>query len=163
MWDDSGLTLYDSSQGVVNFRTILAQMFGLPKEKVRVISKFVGSVSEATFPWTHCALAAAAARQLGQPVKLVLSRKMMFRPSSSPRTQQRVRLGATSDGKPSRSSTIMSTSDQCSMLTTKDAEKQRRFNTAYLTGATFGRAAQHSAPEHCQAPTRAAPCRACMR
>ena len=45
-------------------------------------------------------LAAAAARQLGKPVKLVVSRKMMFQTvGHRPRTQQRVRLGATPDGK----------------------------------------------------------------
>ena len=95
------LTLYDSSQGVVNFRSVLAQMFGLPKENVRVITKFVGSgFGGKLFPWTHCALAAGAARQLGKPVKLVLSRKMMFQTvGHRPRTQQRVRLGATPDGK----------------------------------------------------------------
>src|SRR5713101_2768407 len=35
IWDGSTLTLYDSSQGVFNYRTVLAQMFGLPKESVR--------------------------------------------------------------------------------------------------------------------------------
>jgi xanthine dehydrogenase YagR molybdenum-binding subunit len=101
IWDGSILTLYDSSQGVVNFRSVLAQTFGLPKENVRVITKFVGSgFGGKLFPWTHCALAAAAARQLGKPVKLVLSRKMMFQTvGHRPRTQQRVRLGATQDGK----------------------------------------------------------------
>jgi xanthine dehydrogenase YagR molybdenum-binding subunit len=101
IWEGSTLTLYDSSQGVVNFRSVLAQMFGLPKEHVRVITKFVGSgFGGKLFPWTHCALAAAAARQLGKPVKLVLSRKMMFQTvGHRPRTQQRVRLGATPDGK----------------------------------------------------------------
>jgi xanthine dehydrogenase YagR molybdenum-binding subunit len=101
IWEGSTLTLYDSSQGVVNCRSILAQMFGLPKENVRVITKFVGSgFGGKLFPWTHCALAAAAARQLGKPVKLVLSRKMMFQTvGHRPRTQQRVRLGATPDGK----------------------------------------------------------------
>jgi xanthine dehydrogenase YagR molybdenum-binding subunit len=101
IWDDLKLTLYDSSQGVVNLRTILAQMFGLPKENVRVITRFVGSgFGNKLFPWPHCALAAAAARQLGKPVKLVLSRKMMFQTvGHRPRTQQRVRLGATPDGK----------------------------------------------------------------
>ena len=76
-------------------------MFGLPKENVRVITKFVGSgFGGKLFPWTHCALAAAAARQLGKPVKLVLSRKMMFQTvGHRARTQQRVRLGATPDGK----------------------------------------------------------------
>jgi xanthine dehydrogenase YagR molybdenum-binding subunit len=101
IWNGSSLTLYDSSQGVVNCRSILAQMFGLPKENVRVITKFVGSgFGGKLFPWTHCALAAAAARKLGTPVRLVLSRKMMFQTvGHRPRTQQRVRLGATPDGK----------------------------------------------------------------
>src|SRR6058998_2890600 len=101
IWEGPKLTLYDSSQGVVNFRSVLAQMFDLPKENVRVITKFVGSgFGGKLFPWTHCALAAAAARQLGKPVKLVLSRKMMFQTvGHRPLTQQRVRLGATRDGK----------------------------------------------------------------
>jgi xanthine dehydrogenase YagR molybdenum-binding subunit len=101
MWDDSGLTLYDSTQGVVNLRTILAEMFELPKEKVRVISRFLGSgFGNKLFPWPHTALAAAASRQVGQPVKLVLSRKMMFlNVGHRPRTQQRVRIGATPEGK----------------------------------------------------------------
>src|SRR5919106_826910 len=101
LWDGSTLTLYESSQGVFNLRGVLAQMFGLPKENVRVITKFVGSgFGSKLFPWTQCSLAVAAARQLGKPVKLVLSRKMMFQTAGHrPRTQQRVRLGATPHGK----------------------------------------------------------------
>jgi xanthine dehydrogenase YagR molybdenum-binding subunit len=101
IWDGSTLTLYESSQGVVNLRGVLAQMFGLPKENVRVITKFVGSgFGGKLYPWTHCALAAAAARQLGKPVKLVLSRKMMFQSvGHRPRTEQRVRIGAAPDGR----------------------------------------------------------------
>jgi xanthine dehydrogenase YagR molybdenum-binding subunit len=101
IWEGSNLTLYESSQGVVNLRSVLAQMFGLPKENVRVITKFVGSgFGSKLWPWTQCPLAAAAARQLGNPVKLVVSRKMMFQSvGNRARTQQRVRLGATPDGK----------------------------------------------------------------
>jgi xanthine dehydrogenase YagR molybdenum-binding subunit len=101
LWDGPTLTLYESTQGVVNLRSVLAQMFGLSKENVRVISKFLGSgFGGKLFPWTHTALAAAAARQLGKPIKLVLSRKMMFQSvGHRARTQQRVRLGATPDGK----------------------------------------------------------------
>jgi xanthine dehydrogenase YagR molybdenum-binding subunit len=101
IWDGSMLTIYEESQGIFNLQGVLAQMFGLPKENVRVITKFVGSgFGSKLWPWTHCALAVAAARQLGKPVKLVLSRKMMFQSvGHRPRTQQRVRLGATSDGK----------------------------------------------------------------
>jgi xanthine dehydrogenase YagR molybdenum-binding subunit len=100
VWDGTNLTLYESSQGVDNLQTVLAQMFGLPKENVRVITKFVGSgFGSKLFPWSHCALAAAAARQLDKPIKLVVSRKMMFQTvGHRPRTQQRVRLGATSQG-----------------------------------------------------------------
>jgi xanthine dehydrogenase YagR molybdenum-binding subunit len=76
-------------------------MFGLPKENVRVITKFVGSgFGSKLWPWSLCPLAAAAARQVGKPVRLVLSRKMMFHAvGNRPRTQQRVRIGATPEGK----------------------------------------------------------------
>src|SRR5215471_4292207 len=43
IWDGQNLTLYESAQGVVNLRGVIAQMFGLPIENVRVITKFVGS------------------------------------------------------------------------------------------------------------------------
>src|ERR1700704_1375629 len=101
MWDGSMLTIYEESQGVFNLQGVLAQMFGLPKENVRVITKFVGSgFGSKLWPWSHCSLAAAAARQLGKPVKVVVSRKMMFQTvGHRPRTQQRVRLGAAPDGK----------------------------------------------------------------
>jgi xanthine dehydrogenase YagR molybdenum-binding subunit len=101
IWEGSTLTLYESSQGVVNLRGVLAQMFGLPKENVRVITHFVGSgFGGKLWPWSHCPLAAAAARQLRKPVKLVLSRRMMFQSvGHRPLTQQRMRLGATRDGK----------------------------------------------------------------
>src|SRR5467141_165411 len=101
MWDGQMLTIYEESQGIFNLRSVLAQMFGLSKEDVRVITKFVGSgFGSKLWPWTHCALACAAARQLGKPVKLVLSRRMMFQSvGHRPRTQQRVRLGATNEGK----------------------------------------------------------------
>ena len=101
IWDGQMLTIYEESQAIFNLRSVLAQMFGLPKENVRVITKFVGSgFGSKLWPWTHCPLAVAAARQLGKPVKLVLSRKMMFQAvGHRPRTQQRMRLGATTDGK----------------------------------------------------------------
>ena len=101
VWDGPMLTLYDSTQGVVNMHSVLSQMFGLPNENVRVISKFLGSgFGGKLYPWTHVPLAAAAARQLGKPVKLVVSRKMMFQTvGHRARTQQHLRLGATRDGK----------------------------------------------------------------
>jgi xanthine dehydrogenase YagR molybdenum-binding subunit len=101
VWEDSKLTLYESTQSIFNTRNVLAQMFGLPEENVRIVTKFVGSgFGGKLWPWSHCPLAAAAARQLGRPVKVVVSRKMMFQAvGHRPRTQQRVRIGASPDGK----------------------------------------------------------------
>src|SRR5438477_2335125 len=101
VWEDSKLTLYESTQSIFNTRSVLAQMFGVPQENVRIVTKFVGSgFGSKLWPWTHCSLAAAAARQSGKPVKIVVSRKMMFQTvGHRPRTQQRVRLGASADGK----------------------------------------------------------------
>src|SRR6266536_941504 len=101
VWEDSKLILYDSTQSIFNTRNVLAQMFGLLQENVRVVSKFLGSgFGSKLWPWTHCPLAVAAARHVGKPVKVVVSRKMMFQPvAHRPRTQQRLRLGATSEGK----------------------------------------------------------------
>ena len=100
-WDGDELTLYETSQGVVNHRNVLADMLGLPRDKVRVIAKFIGSgFGGKLWPWSQSPLAAAAAIKLGRPIKLVLSRPMMFHAvGHRPRIEQRVRLGADRDGK----------------------------------------------------------------
>lgn len=101
VWDGPQLTLYESTQSVNNSQDVVAQVLGLPSDRVRVISQFLGSgFGGKLWPWTHCYLAAEAARQLQQPVKLVISRKMMFQTAGHrPRTVQRVRIGATREGK----------------------------------------------------------------
>jgi CO/xanthine dehydrogenase Mo-binding subunit len=97
IWDGSKFTLYETTQGVVNHRAVMAQVLGVPKENVQVISLFLGSGFDGKlFPWPHSALAAAASRDLYRPVKLVISRSMMFsNVGHRPLTQQRVRLAAT--------------------------------------------------------------------
>ena len=101
VWDGDTLTLYETSQGVINHRNVLADMFGLPRDKVRVIAKFIGSgFGSKLWPWSQSPLAAAAAMKLGRPIKLVLSRPMMFHAvGHRPRIEQRVRLGAGKDGR----------------------------------------------------------------
>ena len=97
-------TLYESSQGVVNHHTVMAQVLGVPKENLEVISRYIGSgFGGKLFPWPHSAIcAAAASRQLNRPVKLTLSRQMMFtNVGHRPRTQQRMRLSASSAPMPS--------------------------------------------------------------
>jgi xanthine dehydrogenase YagR molybdenum-binding subunit len=101
VWDGDHVTLYETSQGVVNHRVVMAQVLGLPVENVRVVTRFLGSgFGGKLFPWPHTAMAAVAARKLGRPVKLSLNRRMMFsNVGYRPRTEQRIKLGATPEGK----------------------------------------------------------------
>jgi xanthine dehydrogenase YagR molybdenum-binding subunit len=101
VWEGDRVTLYESSQGVVNHKNVLAQTLGIPSENVQVITRFMGSgFGGKLFPWPHSALAAVAARKLNRPVKLTVDRKRMFTAvGHRPRTQQRIKIGATPDGK----------------------------------------------------------------
>jgi xanthine dehydrogenase YagR molybdenum-binding subunit len=101
VWENGKFTLYESSQGVVNHVNVMCQVLGVPKENVQIISRFIGSgFGCKLFPWPHSALAAVAARKLQRPVKFTLSRKNMFaNVGHRPRTEQRMRLGATAEGK----------------------------------------------------------------
>jgi xanthine dehydrogenase YagR molybdenum-binding subunit len=101
VWDGDRVTLYETSQGVVNHRVVMAQVLGLPLENVRVVTRFLGSgFGGKLFPWPHTAMAAVAAKRLNRPVKLSLDRRMMFAAVGyRPRTEQRIKLGATKEGK----------------------------------------------------------------
>jgi len=100
-WDGTRFTLYETTQAIVNFRGVMAQMLGVPSENIRVVTEFLGSgFGGKLWPWTQAMLAAAAARDLHKPIKLVVSRQMMFHNvGHRPQTQQRLRLGATHDGR----------------------------------------------------------------
>jgi xanthine dehydrogenase YagR molybdenum-binding subunit len=101
VWDGDRVTLYETSQGVVNHRVVMAQVLGLPVENVRVVTRFLGSgFGGKLFPWPHAAMAAVAARKLDRPVKLSLNRRMMFsNVGYRPRTEQHIKLGANKEGK----------------------------------------------------------------
>jgi len=100
-WDGDRVILYETSQGVVNARMAMAQILGVPRENVQVITKFLGSgFGGKLFPWPHSALAAVASRRLQRPVKLSLTRKMMFsNVGHRPRCEQVMKIGATAEGK----------------------------------------------------------------
>ncbi len=99
-WDGDALTLYDTTQGVDNSRTVVAAMLGLELSQVHIIAPFIGGAFGSGLRcWPHVALAAIAARHVGRPVKLVLTREQMFTSIGyRPQTVQRVALGATRDG-----------------------------------------------------------------
>lgn len=100
-WDGDLLTVHDSTQWPTQVRAALARMFGVPEEGVRVLAPYVGGGFGAGLRvWPHVVLAVMAARQARRPVKLELTRPEMFTGiGHRPATAQRVRLGATRDGR----------------------------------------------------------------
>jgi xanthine dehydrogenase YagR molybdenum-binding subunit len=100
-WEDNQLTLYDKTQWVDNVQQQVAAAFGIDKDDVRVVSPFVGGAfGSALRAWVHVFIAALAAKQIGRPVKVVLTRAQQYTvPGYRPHTVQKVSLGATKDGK----------------------------------------------------------------
>jgi xanthine dehydrogenase YagR molybdenum-binding subunit len=100
-WEGNQLTLHDSSQNIFAVRTTMAKAFGIPKENIEVMSPFVGGAfGSKGSTWPHVFAAAFATYQVKRPVKLWLPRKQLFFTNGHrPATEQRVALGAASDGK----------------------------------------------------------------
>jgi xanthine dehydrogenase YagR molybdenum-binding subunit len=99
-WRDEELTLYASTQFTLSVRDEAADVFKLPKEKIRVISEYTGGGFGAKFGiGNYGALAIHLSRKARAPVRLVLDRREEHvsvgnRPSSI----QRLKLGAKRDG-----------------------------------------------------------------
>ncbi|SPA01967.1 putative xanthine dehydrogenase subunit [Cupriavidus taiwanensis] len=100
-WEGERLTLWSKSQFVVNEQAEIAAILGLPAGNVRVVCPFIGGAFGTSLrTWPHVTLAAVAARVVGRPVKLVLSRRQTFHLAGHrPRTVQRVALSSTPDGR----------------------------------------------------------------
>ena len=102
VWEkDGALTLYHSTQSVSGSRDRVAGLLGVPKEKVHVVSRYVGGgFGTKGSTWPHVTLAAMAARQAGRPVKLVLTRRQMYSSNGyRAETIQRFRIGAEPSGR----------------------------------------------------------------
>jgi xanthine dehydrogenase YagR molybdenum-binding subunit len=100
VWREGTLTLYDSTQGAPAARDTVAKVLGLDPSLVRVIAPHVGGGFGAKgLPKPNTIVAALAARHVGRPVKLVVTRQQMFVFTGyrTP-TIQRVQLGAEPDG-----------------------------------------------------------------
>jgi xanthine dehydrogenase YagR molybdenum-binding subunit len=102
LWDaDGGLTVWEPSQWIEGARRTLSEWFSVPFEKVRVLSPFVGGGfgSKVTLH-PHSAIAVMAAKQVGRPVKLSLTRAQNFTAHGGrPATRQHISLGAGEDGR----------------------------------------------------------------
>jgi xanthine dehydrogenase YagR molybdenum-binding subunit len=99
-WQSETLRIHDASQLVAHTAWSLAQMFGIDETQVVVTSPFVGGGFGGKCLWQHQILAAAAAKMVGRPVRLLLSREGVYRlVGGRAPTVQRVALGADRDGR----------------------------------------------------------------
>jgi xanthine dehydrogenase YagR molybdenum-binding subunit len=100
-WDGDKLTLWTSNQMIDWGRGDLAATLGIPKDNVRIVSSYVGGgFGGKLFVRADALLAALGARAAGRPVKVALTRPLMFNNTTHrPATIQRVRIGADRDGR----------------------------------------------------------------
>jgi xanthine dehydrogenase YagR molybdenum-binding subunit len=100
-WEGDKLTLWTSNQMIDWGRGDLAKTLGVPKENVRLISPYIGGgFGGKLFVRSEALLAALGARAAKRPVKVTLQRPLMMNNTTHrPATIQRIRIGATRDGK----------------------------------------------------------------
>jgi xanthine dehydrogenase YagR molybdenum-binding subunit len=100
-WKGDQLTIWTSNQMIAWSVADMAKTLNMPPEKVRLVSPYVGGGFGGKL-WIRAdaLLAALGSRATKRPVKVALSRPMMANNTvHRPATIQRVRLGATPDGK----------------------------------------------------------------
>ncbi|MBU8818453.1 xanthine dehydrogenase family protein molybdopterin-binding subunit [Mycolicibacterium goodii] len=99
-WAGEHLTVHDTTRWIAGERRVLACYLGMPEDRVRVVSPLVGGAfGSKNFLWMHVVLCAVAARTVGRPVKLVLTRDQMFTSTGHrPRTEQDLTLVADARG-----------------------------------------------------------------
>jgi xanthine dehydrogenase YagR molybdenum-binding subunit len=100
-WEGDKLTLWTSNQMIAWTVGDLAKTLRIPKENVRLVSPFIGGgFGGKLFLRSDAVLAALGARAARRPVKVALQRPLIFNNTTHrPATIQRIRIGATADGK----------------------------------------------------------------
>ena len=100
-WDGDRLTLWTANQMIDWSVGEMAKTLGVPKDKIRLMSPFIGGGFGGKL-WLRAdaVLAALGARAVRRPVRVALTRPLMFNNTvRRPATIQRIRIGADSDGK----------------------------------------------------------------
>ena len=99
-WDGDRLTVWTATQGISGAQTTLAGQFGIDPKNVRVICPYVGGgFGSKGSTWPPATLAAMAAKVVGKPVRLVVTRAQMFTSNGyRPRTVQKLRFAADDEG-----------------------------------------------------------------
>ena len=101
VWNGDNLTLWTANQMIDWGRGDVARTLGIPKAKVRLISPYIGGgFGGKLFVRADAILAALGARAAKRPVKVAMTRPMSINNSTHrPKTIQRIRIGATPEGK----------------------------------------------------------------
>lgn len=99
--NNDSVTIYEPTQWVRISQRTYAALFGIPTERVRVVSPYVGGAfGSKAFPWPHGILCVAAAREIQRPLKVVVSRRQMTANTGHrSQTEQTIRLATNRDGK----------------------------------------------------------------
>ncbi len=100
-WEGDQLTLWTANQMIDWGKGDVAKTLGIPKEKVRLISPYVGGgFGGKLFVRSDAIMAALGARAAKRPVKVALTRPMSINNTTHrPATVQRIRIGADRAGK----------------------------------------------------------------
>ena len=100
VWEgDDRITIYDKTQGPLNCRNYVANVFGMKPDKVRVLSHYVGGAfGSGLRPNYELPLAVLAARALKRPVRVTLTRQQMFTIGYRAANVQQLKLGADRNG-----------------------------------------------------------------
>ncbi|HEY6943131.1 aldehyde oxidoreductase molybdenum-binding subunit PaoC [Dokdonella sp.] len=101
LWDGDRLVIWTSNQMVAWAVSDIAKTLGIAKEKVHLMSPFIGGgFGGKLFVRADAILAALGARAAKRPVKVALPRPLMFNNTvHRPATIQRIRIGATHAGR----------------------------------------------------------------
>jgi xanthine dehydrogenase YagR molybdenum-binding subunit len=100
-WQGGQVIIHCSSQLLMSAKNAVANTLKISPSKVRIVSRYVGGGFGGKLPiYGDVMLSAMASKQLGIPVKTALTRQQMFHLTTHRSdTIQRLRLGATTDGK----------------------------------------------------------------
>jgi xanthine dehydrogenase YagR molybdenum-binding subunit len=99
-WDGDKLTLWCSVQLLSWGKRDLAKTLGIEPSRLRLLSPYIGGgFGGKASVLADAVLAALTSREIGRPVKVALSRPMVFNNTTHrPATIQRIRLAAGADG-----------------------------------------------------------------
>ncbi|HVY59334.1 MAG TPA: xanthine dehydrogenase family protein molybdopterin-binding subunit [Xanthobacteraceae bacterium] len=100
LWEGDGkITVFDKTQGAPNCHNYIANVFGLPRDKVRVLSPYVGGAfGSGLRPQYDLVLAVLAAQALKRSVRVSLTRQQMFTIGYRPGNAQHLALAAADGG-----------------------------------------------------------------